>query len=169
MKELLISFLIALILGAIINGYLKGAESPSPAADKPNPVQNQNAQPRTNSKPAPAGSEAAGGSLVSDTSDSSFPSDVIQSDKPVLVDFFATWCSPCKQMAPTIEQIAQDHKDSLKVMRIDVDYNPEVSAKYQVMQIPTLILFKDGEPKFRHTGLMPYRQLSSNVDTHLSL
>lgn len=165
MKELLISFLIALILGAVINGYLKGTE-PQPPVQQENPA-GQPSFPETAS--APSGEATTPGSLVSDTSDSSFVADVIHSDKPVLVDFFATWCGPCKKMAPTIEQIAQERKESLKVVRLDVDYNPEVSARYQVMQIPTIILFKNGEPQFRHLGILPYKQLSSEVDTCLSL
>jgi len=83
--------------------------------------------------------------MTKETTDNSFESDVLKSSKPVLVDFWAPWCGPCKQLAPTIDQIAQDLGDKIDVYKCNVDDNPEAPSKYMVRGIPTLILFKDGE------------------------
>lgn len=77
--------------------------------------------------------------------DQNFETEVLKSDLPVLVDFFADWCGPCKMMAPVIEELAGELKGKVKVGKLDVDENPETAAKYGVMSIPTLILFKKGE------------------------
>lgn len=79
------------------------------------------------------------------TSDRTFKDEVLGSDKPVLVDFWATWCGPCKMIAPVLEEIAGE-RDDLIVAKLDVDDNPHIARDYQVMSIPTMILFKDGEP-----------------------
>ncbi|EOM75668.1 thioredoxin [Rhodococcus rhodnii] len=78
--------------------------------------------------------------------DASFKDDVLASDKPVLVDFWATWCGPCKMIAPVLEEIAGEHSEKLTVAKLDIDENPEAAREFQVMSIPTLILFKDGKP-----------------------
>ena len=78
--------------------------------------------------------------------DASFADDVLGSDKPVLVDFWATWCGPCKMVAPVLEEIAGEHGDKLTVAKLDIDANPDRPRDYQVMSIPTMILFKGGEP-----------------------
>ncbi|QNG20736.1 thioredoxin [Rhodococcus triatomae] len=78
--------------------------------------------------------------------DDSFQKDVLDSDKPVLVDFWATWCAPCKLIAPVLEEIAGEYADKLTIAKLDVDENPSAARDFQVMSIPTLILFKDGKP-----------------------
>ncbi len=85
------------------------------------------------------------GSTVTVT-DASFADDVLGSDKPVLVDFWATWCGPCKMVAPVLEEIASEHSDKLTVAKLDIDQNPGTARDFQVMSVPTLILFQDGKP-----------------------
>jgi thioredoxin 1 len=84
--------------------------------------------------------------------DSSFVDDVLTSDKPVLVDFWATWCGPCKTVAPILEEIAGENREKLTVAKLDVDENPNSARDYQVMSIPTLILFKGGKPVKKIVG-----------------
>lgn len=88
---------------------------------------------------------------------------LIHGDKPVLVDFHATWCGPCKQMAPELTKFARQHADKLRVVKIDVDKNPQASANYQVQGVPTLILFKDGKVLWRQSGAMSAAQLGSYI------
>jgi thioredoxin 1 len=78
--------------------------------------------------------------------DANFDADVLKSDKPVLVDFFADWCGPCKMQGPIIEEVAKEAGDGVKVGKFDVDANPEIAGKFNVMSIPTLIIFKGGKP-----------------------
>lgn len=99
--------------------------------------------------------------------DSSFETDVIKSKKPVLVDFWAEWCGPCVQIAPALEELADEYKESLTVVKVNIDENPETPAKYGVRGIPTLILFKDGEIAATKVGAAPKRQLSEWINTSL--
>ncbi|TQF74685.1 thioredoxin [Rhodococcus spelaei] len=78
--------------------------------------------------------------------DDSFKQDVLDSEKPVLVDFWATWCGPCKMVAPVLEEIAGEHSDKLTVAKLDIDANPSAARDFQVMSIPTMILFQGGKP-----------------------
>ncbi|MFJ8627551.1 thioredoxin [Kitasatospora sp. NPDC093550] len=87
--------------------------------------------------------------------DATFQADVLDSSKPVLVDFWATWCGPCRQVAPVLEDIAAEHGDKLTIAKLDVDANQETAAKYGVISIPTLIVYKDGEPVKSITGARP--------------
>lgn len=100
--------------------------------------------------------------------DDSFEADVIQAEKPVLVDFWATWCGPCLMIAPMLEEIAADYTDQVTVVKIDVDMNPVTPIKFGVMGIPTLILFKNGEAVERITGLMPKDRLLTKLTPHLN-
>jgi thioredoxin 1 len=103
--------------------------------------------------------------------DSTFQQEVINgsNDKPVLVDFWAAWCGPCKMLAPTIEQIAEEKAGSLKVVKLDVDDNPEVAGKYGILSIPTMILFKDGKPAAQLVGNQPKARILSQLDPHISV
>lgn len=87
-----------------------------------------------------------------EVSDASFSTEVLSSNKPVLVDFWATWCGPCKMVAPVLEEIAGERGDHLTVAKLDVDANPETAQSFQVVSIPTMILFKDGQPVKRIVG-----------------
>lgn len=84
---------------------------------------------------------------------------VLDAGKPVLVDFFATWCGPCKMMAPVIDEIAAEKAGAVDVYKIDVDENPEIAQKYGVMSIPTFIAFKDGEPANKTLGAQPKEKI----------
>jgi len=91
-----------------------------------------------------------------------FDDEVIQSDQPVLVDFWAEWCGPCHAIAPVLDQIAEERSD-LKVVKLNIDEEPEVAQRYGVMSIPTLILFKDGEPAAAAVGAMPKSMLEERL------
>jgi thioredoxin 1 len=102
-------------------------------------------------------------------SDTSFQSEVIDSDRPVLVDFWAEWCGPCKMIAPVLENIASEYDDSLKIVKLDVDNNPKTSTKFGVMSIPTLLLFKNGQVVEKLIGFMPKERLLGKIKPHLGV
>ncbi|MFI6847230.1 thioredoxin [Kitasatospora sp. NBC_00085] len=87
--------------------------------------------------------------------DATFKADVLDSEKPVLVDFWATWCGPCRQVAPILDEIAAEHADKLTIAKLDVDANQQTAAAYNVISIPTLIVYKGGEPVKSITGARP--------------
>ncbi|ASR38804.1 thioredoxin [Prauserella marina] len=95
--------------------------------------------------------------------DKSFADDVLASDKPVLVDFWATWCGPCKMVAPVLEEIASEHKDKITIAKLDIDQNPGTPRDYQVMSVPTLILFQGGKPVKQIVGAKPKNALLSDL------
>lgn len=89
--------------------------------------------------------------------------DIIQSDKPVLVDFYATWCGPCRMMPPILKELKQKVGDKAKIIKIDVDKNPQVARKFQVQSVPTLIVFKNGLVKWRQAGVVPAKNLEKII------
>lgn len=104
---------------------------------------------------------------LNNVTDASFDSDVLNSSKPVLVDFWAEWCGPCKQIAPSLEDMATDKDGQLSIAKINIDENPTVPQKYNVRGIPTLMLFKDGELAATKVGALPKSKLYEWVDSVL--
>lgn len=96
-----------------------------------------------------------------------FEKEVLQSEIPVLVDFWAEWCGPCKALGPTIDDIANETAGKLKVVKLDTDKAPSVAAKYGIMSIPTLILFKKGDIIEQLVGMMPKQKIMEKVSPHL--
>ncbi|MFT4050353.1 MAG: thioredoxin, partial [Solirubrobacterales bacterium] len=100
--------------------------------------------------------------------DNDFDGVVIESDKPVLVDFWAPWCGPCRMVAPVLEEIAKERGDDLQIVKLNIDENPQTAAKFQVMSIPTLILFKDGAVAHKVIGALPKRRLDAELEPALA-
>ncbi len=105
--------------------------------------------------------------LIKHTSDASFDTDVLKSDKPVLVDYWAEWCGPCKMIAPILDEVSKDYDGRLKVAKMNVDENRDVPAKFGIRGIPTLMLFKNGELAATKVGALSKSQLTAFIDTHL--
>jgi len=102
------------------------------------------------------------------TTDSNFKQDVLESDIPVLVDFWAEWCGPCYMVAPAVEAIAKEYKGRLKVCKLNVDEAPQTSSEYGIMSIPTLAIFKNGEVVDKIIGVVPKEELVAKINPHLT-
>ena len=102
-----------------------------------------------------------------DVTDATFRDDVLGSDKTVLVDFWAEWCGPCKMVAPVLDEIAGENKDKLTVAKLDIDRNPAAARDYQVMSIPTMIVFQDGKPVKQIVGAKPKAALLRDLADYL--
>jgi thioredoxin 1 len=100
---------------------------------------------------------------VGEVTDNNFQAEVIESDVPVLVDFWAPWCGPCRAVAPVVEEIANERGDQLKVVKLNIDDNQKTAVQYNVMSIPTLILFKNGEAAKTVIGAYPKKKLESEL------
>lgn len=107
-------------------------------------------------------------SLINAISDDSFETEVIGSSIPVVVDFWAQWCGPCKALAPVLEDVSQKYTGKVKFVKLDVDSNPSTPPKFGVRGIPTLILFKDGQVKATQVGLIGKADLMQFIDSHLA-
>jgi thioredoxin 1 len=105
--------------------------------------------------------------LIKHVTDATFGSDVLKSEKLVLVDYWAEWCGPCKAIAPMLDEVSKDYDGRLQITKMNVDENREVPAKYGIRGIPTLMLFKDGELVATKVGALPKAQLTAFIDSHL--
>lgn len=145
MREALITFLFALVIGAIING------SNGPAVSHaPNTLQQE--------------TPAEDSSLVPAATQASFDSEVLQSETPVLVEFWATWCGPCKRMKPVVDEIAKDFEGKIKTVKVDIDAEPELASKFNVNGVPTLLLFKDGRVVTTLSGVIAKKSLTEQIN-----
>ena len=106
--------------------------------------------------------------LIKHISDASFEADVLQSDKPVLVDYWAEWCGPCKMIAPILDEVAGAYQGKLTIAKMNVDENREIPAKFGIRGIPTLMLFKDGQLAATKVGAMSKAQLTAFIDQQLA-
>ena len=104
---------------------------------------------------------------VTEVSDASWEKDVLQSDRPVLVDFWAEWCGPCRALGPTVEAVAEKYSTTARVVKLNVDDNPKVSQQYGIKGIPTLILFKAGKEADRSVGAATKEAISRLIDKHI--
>lgn len=104
---------------------------------------------------------------IQHVTDESFGSDVLSADRPVLVDYWAEWCGPCKMVAPILEEIADEYADKIKVCKLDIDANQDTPPKYGIRGIPTLMLFRNGEVEATKVGALSKSQLASFLDSNI--
>jgi thioredoxin 1 len=100
--------------------------------------------------------------------DATFNQKVLKSDKPVLVDFWATWCRPCLMVAPVIDDLAEEYSGKVTFLKLDVDHNPQTTSKYNVMSIPTIMVFKKGQPVTQYVGFRPKTELKKGLEEALA-
>lgn len=99
----------------------------------------------------------------------SFQSEVLEADGPVMVDFGAVWCGPCKMLDPVVDELAGEWGEAIKVVKLDIDHNPDIAIQYHVMGVPTLMVFKNGEVQDRITGYQPKNKIVARFSEHLAL
>jgi thioredoxin 1 len=104
---------------------------------------------------------------IIEVNDDNFEAEVLKADTPVLVEFSAVWCGPCKMLEPIIHELTADWGDAVKVVKLDIDHNPSITMNYQVMGVPTMMLFIDGEPQERLVGYMPKDRILAKLEPHL--
>jgi len=107
------------------------------------------------------------GANIVHTSDADFEQDVLKSDKPVLVDYWAEWCGPCKMIAPILDEIAKEYGDKVKICKLDIDANQATPPKYNIRGIPTLMLFKNGAVEATKVGALSKSQLAAFLESHI--
>jgi thioredoxin 1 len=107
------------------------------------------------------------GDFTMDFTDSNFDDEVIKSDQPVLVDFWAEWCGPCKQLTPTIDALAEDYQGKAKIGKVNVDHNPSTAAGYGIRSIPSLLFFKNGKVQQQMVGTNPKEEIAKILDSLL--
>ena len=113
------------------------------------------------------GFQMSANTLVNDVSDANFQADVLGSDVPVLVDFWAPWCGPCRMVAPVVDEVAAKYEGQVKVVKLNVDDNPNSASEYGVRSIPTLLIFKDGKVADTVVGAVPASTLSTTLEKYL--
>jgi thioredoxin 1 len=105
--------------------------------------------------------------MAQEFKDASFEEDVLKSDTPVLVDFWAPWCGPCRMLAPTVDAISEEYEGKVKVGKVNTDENPQIATQHQINSIPTMMIFKGGEVVERMVGALPKEKITEKLDAHL--
>jgi thioredoxin 1 len=105
---------------------------------------------------------------LNEVTDNNFQAEVLESEQPVLVDFWAPWCGPCRVVAPVLEEIAEERAENLRIVKLNIDENQQTAMKFQILAIPTMVLFRDGQEAHRIQGAMPKRRLEAELEPALT-